>query len=111
MAQCFSCLISKVQRSRGTSNIATSKFRGVGLSLKEGRGRGTWDVGRGTWDVGRGTWDVGRGDVGRGDAGTRGRGDAGTRGRGDAVTWGRGDALCLISISIHSERLDVLLFR
>ena len=82
MAQCFSCLISKVERSRGTSNIATSKFRGVGLSLKEGRGRGTWDVGRGTWDVG--TW--GRGTRGRGDAGTWGRGDVGTRGRGDAGT-------------------------
>ena len=35
------------------------------LSLKVGRGRGTWEAG---------TW-------GRGDLGTRGRGDAGTRGR------------------------------
>ena len=84
------------------------------LSLKVGRGRGTWDVGRGTWDVGRGTWDVGRGtwdvgrgtwdvgrgtwDVGRGTwdvgRGTRDMGtwDLGTRGRGEVGTWGREDA-------------------
>ena len=48
-----------------------------GLSLKVGRGRGTWDVGRGT--------------RGRGDVGTWGRGDAGTRGRGDSRTQGRED--------------------
>ena len=56
-----------------------------GLSLKVGRGRGTW-----TWDVGRGTW--GRGDVGtlglgevvREDFGTRGR--AGIRGRDKQIT-------------------------
>ena len=53
----------------------------LGLSLKVGRGRGTWDAG---------TW--GRGTRRRGDVGTRGRGDAGTRGRGDAGTRGRGDA-------------------
>ena len=40
------------------------------LSLKVGRGRGTWE---------------------RGDAGTRGREDAGTRGRGEAGTRGSGD--------------------
>ena len=54
------------------------------LSLKVGRGRGTWDAGtRGRGDAG--TW-------GRGDAGTRGRGDTGRRGRGDARTSELGDA-------------------
>ena len=54
-----------------------------GLSLKVGRGRGTWDVGRGhagTWDVGtweRGTWRLG-------DVGTWARGDARTSELGDA---------------------------
>ena len=55
----------------------------VGLLLKVGRERGTWDLG--TW----GRWDVGT--RGRGDAGTWGRWDSGTRGRRDSGTWGRGD--------------------
>ena len=46
----------------------------LGLLLKVGRGRGTWDLGL-----------EDSGNRGRGDAGTRGRGDAGTRGRGTRV--------------------------
>ena len=40
----------------------------LGLLLKVGRGRGTWDLGLE-------------------DSGNRGRGDAETRGRGDSGTW------------------------
>ena len=83
----FNAIKCPVRLKRKPRTACKSSIEVIWLSLKVGRGRGTW--GRG--DVGR--W--GRGDVGtrgRGDAGTRGRGEVGPRGRGDVGTRGRKDA-------------------